>query len=370
VIGLNIFGMPRGEHGLGQELRDKVLALKAANVPFVVIETNYSSLINSNADEALAQDIVTAPIYDVNLFCLNLPAIRLLHQDRPDFFAGRYNICAPYWEFPHLPASHCAAFPFLHELWVSNSFLASIFSAQTDLPVITLPLHVQVPATIASRTAFQLDPADFIFGSVFDCNSLVARKDPTATILGFLSAFGDNPNAPVKLILKYKAESSPSLRPGDITAFERLAQRAPRILLINEKYSRQAVIELMACFDVFVSPHRAEGLGRCLIEAMLLEKTVMAPPVSGPAEFLSPDWACLLDYIPTCVGQEALGDIRPEFTWYETSISSIARSMHLLFTQPHLARELAVKARAVMRQRCDPLRFGLACAKRLATIKS
>lgn len=368
MLGLNVIGMPLGMHGLGMELRDKVRAMRSVGIDLCIIEQNYSSLKNRVQDPEIEALLTSKPKYDVNLICHNLPATNLINRDNPELLEGRYNIGAPYWEFPELPEHHQPPLDWLDEIWVSNQFLGSIFARYTDKPIVQMPLHIA-----EDQTRFKLNQRgkgdDLVFGYSFDCNSMIKRKDPVCLLVAFLEAFSHRPKEKVKLILKYKYEPSVNVRQSEIDNIHRLASLDERIELIDEALSPEDMNALMDSFDVYVSPHRAEGLGRGIVESMFNGKAVAACGYSGPHEFLAADRTVVLDCFETHVGDAAFGDIKSYFTWVDVHIESVVEMFDMFASNPKKAKELGKKAAQFMRKNHGYKHHGLACKKRLNEIE-
>jgi glycosyltransferase involved in cell wall biosynthesis len=89
-------------------------------------------------------------------------------------------------------------------------------------------------------------------------------------------------------------------RPEGGEALERLrsdaAHLGPRVTLIEEVLPYREVLQLYASCDVFVSLHRAEGLGLGLMEAMALGKPVVATGWSGNMTFMNHSNSCAVGF--------------------------------------------------------------------------
>ncbi|MHA6347182.1 glycosyltransferase [Roseivivax sp. CAU 1761] len=363
--GINVIGMPFGMHGLGLELQDKVAAMRATGIPVCVIEQNYSSIRREMRNPIIDELVVERPKYDTNLFCHNLPAINLIKKQAPELFTGRYNIGAPYWEFPELPDAHQAGLSALDEIWVSNMFLKNCFAAHTDRPVVQMPLHQE---TAVPQPAAGDRNTPFTFGYIFDFNSMAARKDPNALILAFLECFSHRPKENVRLIIKYSVEASHLVRNMDVDDFLYLASLDKRIELVDAALSQEEMKALLSSFDAYVSPHRAEGLGRGIIEAMIHGKAIAATRYSGPTEFLLPEFAVPIDYYLTHVGDAALGDIKSHFTWAEVRIDSLITALDQLAQDPEQAAAKGRNAADFISRHHGPERHGQACRDELNRI--
>ncbi|WP_448786247.1 glycosyltransferase [Brucella intermedia] len=364
MIGLNVIGMPFGAHGLGQELRDKVRALIGAGVRLCIIDQNFSSIQRTVADPDIAELVCSEPIHTVNLICHNLPATYLIAQKCPELFTGRYNIGAPYWEFPEIPISHLNGLGVLDELWTSTQFLTDCYSPVYEKPITQLPLHLPLKLNRNRRA----DRQPLTFGYVFDFNSLVARKDPFALLISFLECFASTPNLDVSLRIKYSMEPSHLVNPMDVENFLRLAALDKRIELIDKQMTAAEMMDFMSSLDVYVSPHRAEGLGRGIIEAMIQGKAVVATSYSGPAEFLNRNNSLPVDWFYSQVGGAAIGDIKPSYTWAEVKMESLINIMKQVNEDRSLIETLGSAARKLMHTSHGAERFSQAVLTRLKEI--
>ncbi|WP_435656756.1 glycosyltransferase [Brucella pituitosa] len=364
MIGLNVIGMPFGAHGLGQELRDKVRALTASGVKLCIIEQNFSSIRRTVADPDIAELICAEPIHSVNLICHNLPATNLIAQKSPELLAGRYNIGAPYWEFPEIPASHKKGLNVLDELWTSNRFLTECYAPVYEKPIMQMPLHLPKRSLPPNRVGQR----SLTFGYIFDFNSLAARKDPFALLVSFLECFASRPQLDVRLRIKYSMEPSRLVNPMDVEDFLRLAALDDRIELIDRQMTDPEMIDFMNSLDVYVSPHRAEGLGRGIIEAMMHGKAVIATSYSGPSEFMTENNSFPVDWFPSHVGASAIGDIKPSYSWAEVKMESLISIMKQVSDERDIILSRGSAAKDLMDKNHGPKRFSEAVLSRLKDI--
>jgi glycosyltransferase involved in cell wall biosynthesis len=367
--GINVIGMPFGMHGLGLELRDKVRAMRMAGIEVCILNENYSSLKNQVHDTEIEKLIVDQPKYDTNLICHNLPATGLIARKNPKLLEGRYNIGAPYWEFPQLPETHIHGLDQLDEVWVSTDFLKECFSPYTGVPINKMPLHMAPMIQKSSRILHKGNNKPLVFGYVFDYNSMSARKDPLLLITAFLECFADKPKINVKLIIKYKVERSHLVRQRDVDDLTFMATLDSRIELVSEALSAEGMDDLYDSFDVYISPHRAEGLGRGIIESMLRGKAVAATGYSGPAEYLHNNCAHSLEYYNTHVGSAAIGDIKSHFSWAEVKLESVIDALNIFASDIGIVSKYGENAKQLLTKHHGPVAHGVACKERLEEIK-
>lgn len=58
-----------------------------------------------------------------------------------------------------------------------------------------------------------------------------------------------------------------------------------RVTLLKRTLDRGEVLGLMQACDAYISPHRAEGFGRTIKEALMLAKPTFATDFSGNTDF-------------------------------------------------------------------------------------
>ena len=125
----------------------------------------------------------------------------------------------------------------------------------------------------------------FVFVYPFDVNSHLARKNPLGLVRAFRLAF---PPADVHVALLLRVNGNPDCHPGwAAVTTECAADR--RITILAGTLDRQAALGVVAASDCLVSPHRAEGFGRNIAEAILLGIPVLATAFSGCTDFLAPE---------------------------------------------------------------------------------
>jgi glycosyltransferase involved in cell wall biosynthesis len=360
-FGVNIIGYARGELGIGEDSRMFAQSLAAAGVPFTVVNVPAGPGVRQDdccLDACIGEDLP----YPVNVFCLTgLDTARLWLERGQALFAGRRNIGYWPWELPSWPEAVADAYGLVDELWLSTAYARDAFAASAPVPTFLAPMAVTVDRlTPVSRSRFGLPEDRFLFLYVFDWNSYPARKNPLAAIEAFRRAFPDG-NEPVGLVLK-----TMNAKPDDPRWQLLLAATAVdrRIAVIAETLDRGEILGLFAVSNAYVSPHRAEGFGRTLAEAMLLGKPVIATAHSGNADFLTPDTGFPVSYrlVPVGPGDYPFGQ---GMLWAEPDHNELAAAMRLVFTRPGLAARRARAGRDLIATRHAPHVVGAAYGQRL-----
>lgn len=189
------------------------------------------------------------------------------------------------WEHPVAPESWKPAEKLVSEIWAPSTFVAEAFRRRFDRPVKVVPHYTPVPA-VPSRADGPLRVL-----ALADARSSLERKNPLAAIRMFRAAFG--PETSAELVIKCR---NLDLYPDYASEVATAIDSDPRITLKTETLSEADQARLLHSCDVLLSPHRAEGFGVPLAEAMALGKHVIATGWSGNLEFMDRSNSALLPY--------------------------------------------------------------------------
>lgn len=364
TFGVNVIGYARGELGIGEDSRMCALSLATAGIPFSVVNVPTGpGTRQSDAwlDAFIAEDLP----YPVNIFCLTgLDTARLWLERGEALFGGRINIGYWPWELPGWPEVMNDAFSLVDELWLSTVYARDAFATTATVPIKLMPMAVTIDRlTPVPRSRFRLPEDRFVFLYVFDANSYLARKNPIATVTAFRKAFpkGDEP---VCLVLKTMNPRNDDFRWRTLVA---AAAADRRIEIITETLDRGEVLGLFATCDAYLSPHRSEGFGRTLAEAMLLGKPVIATAYSGNADFLTPQTGFPISYrlVPVSSREYPFGE---GMLWGEPDSEALVKAMRLVVAQPGLAYRRGLAGRDYIAQRYDPKVVGATYLERLQSL--
>jgi glycosyltransferase involved in cell wall biosynthesis len=297
-FGVNLYGFAYGELGIGEDLRMAVACCEAANIPYHVVNVDAGNirqadnLLKGKTHDLHSKDL---PPYRNNIFCLPAfdTASRIFMQKGASAFEGYNNIGWWPWElgvFPKAWQQH--AFMLVNEVWASSTFLEDMYKRSTEKPVHLVPLAVSVDRLKKHpRNYYDLPEKKCLFLYVFDFNSSVARKNPIAAVKAFKQAFPQKDKS-VGLVLK-TMNTNPENPEWQNFVKECTADK--RIHVITETMDRPDVLGLIDCCDVYFSPHRTEGFGRTIAEAMMLNKLIITTNYSGNIDFSNEKRCFLID---------------------------------------------------------------------------
>jgi glycosyltransferase involved in cell wall biosynthesis len=364
--GVNIVGFPRGELGIGEDVRMASLAMTTVDcdqcVPRISLRIGARQ-----SDLTLRNYEVEMPQYKTNLIFLpHYETIRLLGASGDSILGGRYNIGCWQWELPRYPKGLELALVVVDEIWSSTTFTADAMRGVTDKPVHVMPMAVHLPKLTRdyARAQFGLPENKFVFLNVLDGNSSVCRKNPLAVVQAFQTAFPRSVDG-VHLVLKTMNMGTPSQQWDEVL---RLCEGDSRISIISGALPREEVIALQSLADCFVSLHRAEGFGRNIAEAMLLGKPVIASNFSGNTDFTNDTTAFMVsgETIPVLPEQYSFSEGQ---YWFDADVASAAAMMQRCVEEKSERDTRAAAGQAFVRSHYAPESVGRRYLERLQTLK-
>ena len=389
-FGVNLIGFAYGELGIGEDLRMAVAACEAADIPYRIVNIKPGEEIRQE-DMELKDRIEKGkknPSYAINVFIMpGFDSVSRLLMRHGDFvFNGFYNIGWWPWELATWPKAWDNAFEIVDEVWGGSEFSHHMYQSSSNKPSSLMPLAVSVErAKTYSRKHFKLAEEDYLFLYVFDFNSHLKRKNPQAAIKAFQKAFPFETegqalkskgagkeklitnDAKVGLVLKVMNTKPNS---PDWLEFEKLIAGDERIQVINQTLDREEILGLIQVCDAYVSPHRAEGFGRTLAEAMLFGKPVIATNYSGNAFYMHPQLTLPVEYklVQLKKGDYHFVEDSDDAVWAEPSIDDMAKQMQSAIDKsqdPAYKKTLMQYAQTTF----DPARTGRLMKERLEQIQ-
>ena len=346
-FGVNLIGHVSGNLGLGVLARHLADLLLTRGCPLAILDVD-PNLGRGGHDHRFAAHTVRAveelrhpvtllvfpPLSIVDF--LRDPRHRHLLLEPDGLNVGLLN-----WEQSVVPAEWAGVLAGLDVAIAPSHFTRGTFErALPDVPVLSLDVPLPPPRDIVpDRARFGLDPDRVWFGTSFEPQSDIARKNPYAVLEAF--DLLSRTHADVGLLIKVNNGIIDG-RPHQVLEELRARTRAnPRISLLESTLDYESVLTLYASLDVFVSLHRSEGIGLALMEAMALGKPVIATGWSGNMSFMDRSSACIVSHTMVPVrtdtqvySQQLLGSAA---LWAEADVTHAADWMRVL------ARDAAVR---------------------------
>lgn len=346
--GLNVIGPLDRVSGLGVSARGYLDGLRRAGFERVGCRAQQREFA---IQKSIADGPVLSPYLPearINLVHMNgdtLPV--MIDSQGDDFLRGRYNIAVWYWELPTLRPEWQAAMKYFHEFWAPTPFIARILRQSTAKPVHVLPPYLAYLEGLEAAASEAGRPARFVY--CFDANSILERKNPGALLKAFQQAFGDSPDVRLSFKVTY-----PNRKVAEVDRLYLAAAKDPRIEVIDRLLPDAELHALIGSATAYVSPHRSEGLGLTVIEAMASGVPVIATPFGGMDAFVTEETAFPIehgyveladDYLPYPKG----------YVWAEPNVDVLAQCMRDVVEDARTAELRAATAqRRVLAYFCAP----------------
>lgn len=362
VPGLNVAGYFQSASGLGEGVRSTVRALKARDIPFVLNNCNFN-LEFHKSETGISEFAVDNP-YPVNVVQINADSmIRFVNSFGKEYLKNRYNIGFWLWEMPRFPREWFYAFNLFDEVWTPSNFCVEAIAAVSPVPVVKIPLAVDLPTPALGRADVGLPHDKFVFLFVFDFCSSFDRKNPAALVAAFLKAFGRD-NKDVSLVIK---SANADLLPAKAAEMRALAASAANIKFINKSMPREEINALIFHSDCYVSLHRAEGFGLTPAEAMFYGKPVIATNYSANTDFMNVNNSFPVKYRLTTV-EEDFGFFKKGDSWADADVEHAAEMMRFVFENRAEAKRIGTRAAADIRENLSPSNVGQKIEHRLEIV--
>ena len=362
--GVNLIAYIRAEMGLGTAARGLAMALEAANIPFNIINFEHlnpalhrdETWRHKEADES-PYDFTIAAINPDNLFNARIRA-------RKHFGKHRYTIGYWFWELPEIPDEWVSSFSLVNEVWVASRFVQDAISLKSPVPVFRVPVPIRLGENDRfSRRHFSLPERPFLFLSMADWRSHLARKNPLGTIRAFKAAFPAD-DTTVGLIVKMNNAGALGSDQETLMHIREEMEGYPNIYLLDSEMTRPEVDSLLAISDCFISLHRSEGFGLGPAEAMSLGKPVILTKWSGNLDYMTPDNSIGIDYQLLPVGRQ-YGPYQPDQLWADPDLEHAAIWMKRLVEDPEFGKKVGLRGQETIKREFSPEAVGKVIQQRL-----
>ena len=358
TYGFNIISYISGNLGIGVTARNVTRLLLDKGYPVKLLDLD-PGIGRGGHDLSFARYTVSSPeelTHPINLFVLPPNDLTKLFKNAQSSWLSpkHLNVAWSMWELTVLLPAWREQLQALDVLIAESQFIRQLFSwSLSGIPMLTAMHPLYLPAGIAAqRVRFGLPEDVVLFITSFEPHSDIQRKNPMAVLEAFQRAFDQSPRA--HLVIKI---NNPGIGSELHPFVQQLQQRYSgyrQIHVLAETLSYGDVLSLYASCDVYVSLHRAEGLGLGLMEAMTLGKPVIATAWSGNMTFMNYTNSCPVNYrlIPVDASTPVYrkGTLGTETIWADPDIDEAAAWMRRLADDPDLRAEIGRKAADDMRQ--------------------
>jgi glycosyltransferase involved in cell wall biosynthesis len=363
-VGVNLIAYIRAEMGLGTAARGIALALESANVPFNIINFEYQNP-SLHRDTSWKHKEADYSSHDFTILAVNPDNIfNARDRAQKEFVKQRYTIGYWFWELPEIPDDWLSAFSLVDEVWAASRFVQDSISLKSPVPVFRVPVAVRLgPTDKFSRWTFSFPERQFLFLSMSDTHSQLARKNPLGVVRAFKKVFSGDDKS-VGLILKINNFNSINADREAIALLREEIRGYLNIYLLDSVMTRAEIDALLAISDCFISLHRSEGFGLGPAEAMSLGKPVILTNWSGNTDYMTPDNSIGVDYQLIPVGKQS-GPYEPDQLWADPDLEQAAFWMKHLAQDPEFANRIGLLGQETIRNEFSPEVVGKLVHKRL-----
>jgi glycosyltransferase involved in cell wall biosynthesis len=361
--GINVAGYLSAELGVGAVGRSVLAGARAVGLPASTFDCHEvgSRLLHPFAGP---RPYGTQP-YDVNVLCANADDTKhMLDALGPQTAVGRRTVAIWHWEAERLPESMRTAWNDVDEVWTTSRFTYDALATDASKPLHLFPMPIVVPRsphTTLTRDDLGL-PEGFLVLFCFDWYSVLERKNPTALIDAFTSAFREDDGAHL-----YIKSINGVAYPEELEALKHHTSRRD-VHVVDEYLPVTATRALMALADCYASLHRSEGFGLTMAEAMSLARPVVATGWSGNLDFMDDRVAHLVpaELVPIRPDVPVYGGIG---CWADPDVDAAARALRAVHADPVAAAAMGARAREHLLATRSPERAGAFLLERTALLR-
>ena len=345
--GITVVGDLTGRVSLSKALRDFILCLKDAGIPF----QTYDTLLKPQIPESDVKGIVT-PIAEFDPLRYSHVVMMYRCPLEKEWMPKQVFARIAFHESEH--GIHQTA-PFLKEsrdtiIGMSDFNYNYYKRAFPDQPVYKILYPFRPKLTVAPspedlRERLGIAKDDFVVFFNFDFGSYY-RKNITAELKAFALAFRGDKKA--KLVFKTKGADANRHQVAEMMALVGELGIGEQFVHIPQYLPRADLDGLTAACDVYLSLHRAEGFGLGMAEAMSQGKPVVATNWSANTEFCRPDTAWCIPYrmVPVLPHEYMVATKE----WAEADVEAAAAALQEVRSNPDLVAERTAKGKQFMEE--------------------
>ena len=357
-FGINVIGYVTSNVSLGITARHFIKLFLDKGIPVSVYDIDYHRAPNARSTEydSLTVKPGTELPYSINLFFLSmghLPKL-FLNPTAGLFSSASLNVGLIWCEETIIPKRYREALHLFDVVLAGSHFVRQIFDTNiSDILTLDCVHPLFIPADIVvDRSNFDLPNDRLLFIASFDPHHDTARKNPFGAVDAFLAAFPEvygESNLP-HLVVKLNNTEIKSNDCDPMALVDELKARCAgnsRVHFIAKSLSYSEVLSLYDSCDVFVSMHRAEGLGLGLLECMALGKPVIATAWSGNMSFMKHTNSCLVGYdlVPySGMAAKGVDQLGKKALWAEPHLDEAANWMKKLADDIGLRQRIGLQA--------------------------
>jgi hypothetical protein len=309
--------------GLSESAKSYVLAIKQIYKNVEIIDVPFEmSFIQYQEYRDTIYKGQKRKKYDIGIFVVNSDQItNLLAHPLFDglIFGKKIGVFA--WETNSLVERMKPGIQVVDEIWVQSNFVKKAYALETKIPIKVIgPIIETSELKIYSNTNNEPKLAFYAFDFASDYN----RKNPEAIVEAYKLLSENNKNK-LKIFIK-SINGANFLK--DFMKLKELAD-SQGIIYFDEKWPKKEVSKFLNKVTCIVSPHRAEGFGMFIAEAMVQGKPTLSTNYSGNLDYQNDTNSFLIDY--DLVNNEFESSQYPKgVQWAEPNLESIKLGLELV----------------------------------------
>jgi hypothetical protein len=250
----------------------------------------FNNNISHNVIDANKQDDHLKLQSKLNIWCVNADNINLVIERFKVNLLETYNIGVFFWEIDFLPQEFIENAKLMDEIWVASKFIYDVFYSYGFRNIKIIPILTYFGRANEQQSLLKKNFFDKNVLTVFDYKSSFDRKNPLMVVDAFNSV-------PEKIQTKLTLKTiNSNLFPHSRKKLFQHINENPKIELIESELDVQEMEELYLNSGVYVSLHRAEGLGLNLMKALKFGMEIISTNYGGPIDFLNPDNSFLINF--------------------------------------------------------------------------
>ncbi|MEX1013702.1 MAG: glycosyltransferase [Candidatus Paceibacterota bacterium] len=361
TFGVNILGYIDAQSGVGEAARSLIRAVKEANIPYAL--NNETTSPSERDDTKYNKEFKNYNPYPINIIVINGDTFKNVLRNRSNLYTkDKYNIAYWAWELEDIPKKWIPLINIVDEIWVPSSFVKNAFEKHTKKPITIIPHSINIKRSFFNRKYFSISNDKFVFLYIFDFYSHFERKNPLALVNAFKKSFENNES--VKLIIKCSNSQS------DQENFKKIkneTEQNKNIEIIDKYLTRKEILSLINICNAYVSPHRSEGFGLTIAEAMSLGKPVIATNYSGNTDFMNEDNSFPVDYKLIELKKD-YGPYKKGNAWADININKLSKYMKYLYENPKQIKNVSENAIKTINSLLSPKAISKKISERLNII--